>query len=1174
MISRTGLLKHIILLLAVILPLLSVAQDKGGIRSRELKITGDTLQLDSLSLVPGTIELADSTGAKIDPSSYTVKAAEGLIIFNTNARPAGPVRASYRAFPYAFTKEEKHKDIKNLGPGLNGSTNPFTYTVPKGVTDPFKMEGLNKSGSISRGIVFGNNQDVSVNSNLNLQLSGKLTKDIDIVVAASDDNIPIQPEGNTQQLQEFDKVFIQLSNEHSKLIAGDFLLERPKGYFLNMNKKAQGLNVSTSTLLLPKVKDAALKPEDAAKNFVTLSAAVSRGKFARNQFAGVEGNQGPYRLRGAENELFIIVLSGTERVYLNGVLLARGQEFDYVIDYNTAEITFTPRNLITKDKRIIVEFQYSDKNYARSLVHFGEEYSSGKLNVRFNVFSEQDSKNQPLQQDLTPGQKLLLHDVGDTLELAITPSYDTVAFNNTEVLYERRDTTIGIVTYQRFMYSTNADSVIYRVTFSNVGFGRGNYKQVTSGANGRVFEWVAPVNGVPQGTYEPVIQLITPKKKQMLTLGADYAFSKTTKLSVEGALSKNDLNTFSPHNSGDDVGYAMKLGFDNVKNVFNSDTASKQRWKLGTNINYELVQKFFTPIERFRSVEFERDWNRGTAPVIDDQHITGAGVVLAKDNFASISYRFNAFFEGATYNANRHVLSSYFRNKGFTFLLDGSYLSSKSVIANTNCLRSKGLISQKISRITVGVKGQREFNSFFELSTDTLLHNSSANYEWEGFVQNADTAAKHFMISYKQRNDQLPLLNKYREAMHAEEATFALDLLKNPRSQFRTRITYRTLDIVSPELTAQKPEDALVGRVEYNARALKGLITSNTFYEIGSGLEVKKEFIYLKVAAGQGVYEWVDYNTDSIPQLNEFEIASFRDRAEYIKVFTPTDQYIKTYTNQFSQTLMIRPAAIWMNKKGIRKALALFSDQAAYRVDRKTTNTDIVEAYNPFLQETSDSTLVTLNSTVRNTFFINQMGTVFGADITWQDSRNKSLLTNGFDTRVNTYTESRVRWNLSKKWTVTGSYRNGKKISSSEYFTTRDYNILYNETEPRVSYQPSTTFRASVLFRYTNKQNTAELGGQRAVLQDYGTELRYLVLGKGSFNLKFDYINIAYNDVQNSPLAFEMLSGLKTGENYTWGLVWERTLANNLQLSLTYDGRKSPNVKTIHTGGAQVRAFF
>ncbi|OFY86313.1 MAG: hypothetical protein A3F72_10930 [Bacteroidetes bacterium RIFCSPLOWO2_12_FULL_35_15] len=1170
--------KKILLLAILFMCIGGFAQNTVNNRTKSFSVISDTVKLDSLSIVPGSIKLSTINGTLLDTSYYKINYAEGLVILNRKKLLEENIKAdiifsSYKTFPYLFSQETKHKDVNRIKADLFGKTNPFSYNIESKNDDIFKMDGLNKSGSISRGISFGNNQDVVVNSNLNLQLSGHLSNNIDILLAATDNNIPIQPEGNTQQLQEFDKVFIQLSTMNTKLIAGDFQLTRPRSYFMNFNKKAQGVSFSTTQKINGSNKD--ISKQGLYKT--SLSAAVSRGKFARNQIQGVESNQGPYRLHGAENETYISVLSGTEKVYVDGRLMDRGQENDYVINYNTSELTFTAKQLITKDKRIVVEFQYSDKNYARSLVHFGNDYEQGKLKLHVNVYSEQDSKNQPLQQDLTTAQKKILSDVGDTLSLAISPSYDSIPFSNSEVLYQKKDTLIGATIYKNiFVYRTDS-TAHFRVTFSNVGVGKGHYNQITSSANGKVFQWVAPsiTGDTLHGSYEPVIQLIAPKKKQMLTVGADYLFNKYSKLSIEAAASNNDINTFSSANSNDDVGYALKMNFDNAS-PFNRTKAKDSTYSpltLLTNLNYEYVQKYFSPVERYRSIEFERDWNRGNTTLADDQHVVGAAIGVSKKEIGAAIYRFNALLEGTRYNATKHNANINLAVKGVAILYDGSLLNSAST-TNTNFYRHKSGVSQKIKWLTLGLKDEFEQNKFALNNKDSILSNSYQFWEWQAYAQNSDSTKNHYGINYKQRTDYNVKNNsgkpKLNEAAFAENYGAFLELLKNPNNQLKINAAYRRLKIGDSALT----DNSLVSRIEYNFKLWKGIIYSNTFYEIGSGLEVKKEFSYIAVAPGQGVYTWNDYNNNGIKELNEFEIAAFQDQAIYIKVYTPTSDYVKTYSNQFSEMLMLKPSALWATKTGFRKFISRFANQTTYRVDRKSNEDDLTKAYNPFLSETNDSTLITLSSSFRNTLFINQLSSVFGLDISYQDVRNKILLVNGFDTHQNTYEEAHLRWNIVQQLTWILDGKNGVKSSKSAYFNTRDYAISYYELEPKFSYQPNTSFRVSVSFKYTDKKNKAEFGGQTAILQDYGAEIKYNVLQKGSLNLKANFIQIKFNGSQNTSLAFEMLDALKAGENITWGLAYQRNLSNNMQLSITYDGRKSEGTKIIHTGGAQVRAYF
>jgi hypothetical protein len=77
-----------------------------------------------------------------------------------------------------------------------------------------------------------------------------------------------------------------------------------------------------------------------------------RGQYAKSSFTGIEGNQGPYKLRGQNNELYVLVISGSERVYVNGILLKRGENNDYTIDYNAGEIVFTPLFTITSEMQL------------------------------------------------------------------------------------------------------------------------------------------------------------------------------------------------------------------------------------------------------------------------------------------------------------------------------------------------------------------------------------------------------------------------------------------------------------------------------------------------------------------------------------------------------------------------------------------------------------------------------------------------------------------------------------------------------------------------------------------------------------------------------------------------------------------------------------------------------
>ena len=1147
----------------------SEAQELSNLRTSVISTLRDTVLVDSLSLVPGSLQLTFE-GNQLDTSDFTLFPLASRLVWKDKSRFQGrDVQATYRTFPYSLSAPYRNKDIAKIEPDPFGTVNPFKYSSTPKEGGVLNWRGLNKRGSISRGINFGNNQNLSVNSNLNLELTGKVSEDINISAVITDNSIPIQAEGNTQQLQEFDQVYITLFDKRSKLTAGDFQLNRPKSYFMTYLKRAQGGSFTTR---IP------LSKLDSTKGIMRLqaSAAVSRGKFARNIIQGIEGNQGPYRLRGADNEQFIIVLSGTERVFIDGKLLVRGQENDYIIDYNTAEVVFTAKQLITKDKRIIIEFQYSDKNFARSLVQFSNEFESERVKLRFNLYSEQDGKNQSLQQELDGTRRDILRQAGDSLHLALAPGIDTVDFSEDRVLYRFLADTLlpdGRTFDSIFVYSTNSENARFQLAFSDVGQGNGNYILESSTANGRVYRWAPPdtITGLLAGSYEPIIQLIAPQVQQMITLGGEVEVSKTTDLNFEGAMSNRDINTFSSRDSDDNIGFAFRTGLNNRKQLSGDD---KKGLTLVTSGRYEFLHKHFEQIERFRTIEFFRDWNIRDVTLNEDQHITGASVGLAGTEWGNITYGLDAFNSGTEFNAYKNFLTSQSKFKGFEIDFLGSWMLSDGSIRKSDFLRHKVLATKKLPFVTIGFRDDVERNFLRDPDSDSLLEASYSFLEWEAFITNPDTTKNRYRLSYTQRSDAAVNRNSLRRSTFGESVGLSFEILKNPRSVLKGKTTYRTLRIVNDSLTTQEPDNTFLNRLEYNLKLFKGAISSTSFFEIGSGLEARKEFAYIEVAAGQGVYSWTDYNDNGVQELDEFEVAAFQDKASFIKVFTATDDYVKTFTNQFNQSLQLQPASVWSNKKGWRKTLSHFSHQVAFRIDRRTNKEEFETRLNPFLQDIADTNLQSLNSSLRNTLYFNRSHPIFGADINFQNQKSKTLLTSGFESRSNIFRNIRARWNFTRKYSVSLEVLDGVKVTDSDIFSSRNFDIDYREFKPRITYQPGTRFRLSVFYEYALRQNSPDLGNEKAENQKIGSELKYNSVGKGSLIIDVAYIGITYDGETNNSLAFEMLDGLQPGTNSTWSLSYQRTLGNNLQLSLNYNGRKSEDIRMIHAGGVQVRAFF
>lgn len=1154
-------LKYLKIILILVSFSVTAQQNFSNARSKWIQ-TGDTVQLDSLSIFPNSIVVLG-----LDSTMYNTRPFHAEILFKPNCPDS--VEVLYKIMPLNFTSAVNNRNegdtLQNQSSSLI-TRNPYNFSKKELTrSDLFGGESLRKGGSIARGIRVGNNQNLSVNSNMNLQLAGSF-QGVEILAAISDNNIPIQPQGNTQTLQEFDKVFVQFAKNGHKLVAGDFQLAESKDVFLRFNKKAQGLSYSGAY----KTK---LFKEKATYN-TTVNTALSRGKFARNQIIGIEGNQGPYLLRGAENEQFIIILSGTEKIYVDGKLMKRGMDNDYIIDYNTSEISFTTNQLITKDKRIIAEFQYSDQNYGRSLFHTGNEIKNKRGRFFFNLYSEQDMKFQQLQQSLSDSELDILFDVGDSLHQAITPKIDSVEYSANQVLYKKKDSIVDFVNYTTYIQSNNPDSAFYALGFSNVGTGNGDYILSTSTTNGRVYKWVAPILGVKQGIYEPIVQLVSPKQQQMATIGVEYKLSKNSNIFVEGAFSNSNQNLFSTKNKADDQGFAV-----NTKLSYNYPFSKKGRnYQLKNSLSYQLTNKNFSRIERFRSIEFERDFNLSSESSQQTEHIAAwnSNIIRSGKKLGGLNASFierASTYTGLKSGADLNLPLW----KGASVAGAGSLLTSEGLTQKSTFYRHKFALAQKIKIFTVKVWEEQENNQITQVIPDTLMANSF-NYYLFGSSIGIKNKRVNFDISWDQRTDHAVANNKLNRSTLANNigTKFSYKGPKNTRFVWNT--TFRELQILNTELTNQQPENTLLNRLEYKFQLWKGMINSSSFFEVAAGSELKRQFAFVEVNSGQGTHMWSDFNQDSIQDLNEFVLPpdGFSDQASYVRVFLPSTEFVKTYSNRFNQSLNITPAKYFKRKRNFDRVIRRFNNQLIIKLFQKNAKDEVDRIQIPFQSSIADTNLISITSSFRNTLYFNRSNPKFGVNYFYSQNENKSILTNGFEGRSLKKHGLDIRLNFLRMFSLRTKLELSDKFRTSELFADQDYFIKTQEIKPTLSYQKGSSFRIKLKTELKEKQNDGKYGGEVARFIKTGTEITYNLLTKGRMSAQFNYIETTFSGLSgtNSPLIFDMLEGFQVGTNFTWQARYQRKFKNNFQLSLQYEGRSSETSTTVHTGSMQVQLLF
>lgn len=766
---------------------------------------------------------------------YTIDYTRGEITFTKALKVDSRAKVSYQFFPFSIEPTYQHRELP-LPQEPEGPEPPRPPQKP--MPKKADLGQLRILGSRSLGVSFGSAREPSLNQSLRVSINGRLSKDLSLKAALSDEESPLLPEGTTEKLSELDKVFFEISGRDLSATLGDYDYSLSASGFGRVERKLKGALVKGET----------------SWGGLSLAGARSKGEFAVTRLSPVEGKQGPYELRPQGEEEETIVIPGSERVWLDGELLTRGENNDYTIDYSTGEITFTHRRLITRDSRISVDYEYSTNSYPRSLFSTSGSFEllDGRLKLGGTVLREGDEGDSPLGFDLTPDRRQ---------ELSQADQEQSWVWIDGGVW----------VGPGKGSYLLN-DSI-----YEWVGHGRGDYSvSFTRVDTGGSYDFDPELGGyiwVGEGDYTSKLRTPLPSQFSLLDLSAKGELLPGLSLMGEWAGSVQDLNTFSP--GGGNWGEGRKLSL------------SLTRWKGFTlKATHSLLGESFEFPGRFHPIGYEERWEQEPGGRESLKEIQAR---LSSVPYLDLETRYGELEKGGYESASRQLRAKVGRS--FSYLL-----------LNHDGLNTRG--SSSIEKRGEGVCGVHRFGRLeprVTLSQEVLTSAADSGRwykEMGGEIRVLELGALSASIGSQLRWDEV--LNAQGGWM-AESRTHT-ERLGLSLPSWRGASLHLDLSHRERRFTEDLGEDLVFDLVSFRGNYYGSDIYSfETSYDVTAEESSIVEEQFLWVGGGEG-----DYSRD--PETGDYYLD---ENGDYVRVMSPLGEPEPTTKLSAFLRASLSPLDIW-----------------------------------------------------------------------------------------------------------------------------------------------------------------------------------------------------------------------------------------------------------------------
>ena len=393
---------------------------------------------------------------------------------------------------------------------------------------------------------------------------------------------------------------------------------------------------------------------------------------------------------GKNGERDIIVLAGTERVWIDGKRLVRGENNDYVIEYGNGQISFTNRQLITSESRIEIDFEYfpATQRFTRN-VYTGVSragFFDNALNLKVSYYDEGDDPQKILETEgsLTEEEIEKIRQAGDN---PLAANNDGAVYVGDSLgSYVRIDTLVAGQPYIIYTYAGN-NKGDYFVSFSSVGPGNGDYIREGIG----IYRWV----GIKRGEFLPLEFLPLPSRQQLLDVQLEYKPTDVFRLNAEGAVSRLDRNIISPIGDKDNQDQAYKLSaqLDPVP----LKMAGVDFGDFSFTLDGKSIGKKFQPVDRVNQADYVTYWNLlpDLARVIEEQSAEFKSTYLPWE-WLSLRGEFGNFRRQNFTSRRYHGAADWDKKNWFRGKVSAELLDSRQGRAEIDWLKQRADINKDI----------------------------------------------------------------------------------------------------------------------------------------------------------------------------------------------------------------------------------------------------------------------------------------------------------------------------------------------------------------------------------------------------------------------------------------------------------------------------------------------